>query len=77
MNKIFASLAVMMFLGGCQSLSQPGSRPPAKEALAPSPAPASPPPPQPVGSFREDTLYSLLVGELAGQRNRFDIALEN
>ncbi|WP_349616083.1 tetratricopeptide repeat protein [Azotobacter salinestris] len=77
MNKIFASLAVMMFLGGCQSLSQPGSRPPAKEEAAPSPAPASPPPPQPVAPFREDTLYSLLVGELAGQRNRFDIALEN
>ncbi|MFC0708069.1 tetratricopeptide repeat protein [Azorhizophilus paspali] len=77
MNKIFALLAVMMLLGGCQSLSQPGGRPPAKEEAAPSPAPASSPPPQPVGSFREDTLYSLLVGELAGQRNRFDIALEN
>ncbi|SFA70600.1 tetratricopeptide repeat protein [Azotobacter beijerinckii] len=78
MNKIFASLAVMMFLGGCQSLSQPGSRPPAKEEAAPRPAPASPPPPpQPVASFREETLYSLLVAELAGQRNRFDIALDN
>ncbi|SEI67351.1 Uncharacterized conserved protein HemY, contains two TPR repeats [Azotobacter beijerinckii] len=76
MNKIFASLAVMMFLGGCQSLSQPGSRPPAKEEAAPRPAPASPPP-QPVASFSEETLYSLLVAELAGQRNRFDIALDN
>lgn len=29
------------------------------------------------GSFTQDTLYSLLVAELAGQRNRFDIALAN
>ena len=29
------------------------------------------------GSFKEETLYSLLVAELAGQRNRFDIALAN
>ena len=27
--------------------------------------------------FSEDSLYSLLVAELAGQRNRFDIALSN
>ncbi len=29
------------------------------------------------GSFSADTLYALLVAELAGQRNRFDIALGN
>jgi len=72
MNKIFASLAVMMFLGGCQSLPQPGDRPSVDEA-----APAAPaaPPPHPVASFSEETLYALLVAELAGQRNRYDIAL--
>jgi len=76
MNKIFASLAVMMLLGGCQSLTQPGARPPVKEEAAPRPAPPEPSP-EPVASFSEETLYSLLVGELAGQRNRFDIALAN
>ncbi len=33
--------------------------------------------PEKYGSFSEDSLYSLLVAELAGQRNRFDIALSN
>ena len=33
--------------------------------------------PDEYASFSRDTLYSLLVAELAGQRNRFDIALNN
>lgn len=33
--------------------------------------------PEKYASFSEDSLYSLLVAELAGQRNRFDIALSN
>jgi len=33
--------------------------------------------PQVYGSFTQDTLVSLLSAELAGQRNRFDIALDN
>lgn len=33
--------------------------------------------PKVYGSFTQDTLVSLLSAELAGQRNRFDIALDN
>lgn len=40
----------------------------------PEPATISP---DEYASFSRDTLYSLLVAELAGQRNRFDIALNN
>jgi tetratricopeptide (TPR) repeat protein len=38
---------------------------------------ASPAQPQVYRSFSEETLLSLLTAELAGQRNRFDIALDN
>lgn len=68
-------LSAVLFLGGCQSFMQsnPDSGPPVEES-APQPA-------QPIvteyGSFSGDTLYALLVAELAGQRNRFDIALGN
>lgn len=33
--------------------------------------------PKVYGSFSEETIFSLLSAELAGQRNRFDIALDN
>ncbi|CAM3032481.1 tetratricopeptide repeat protein [Pseudomonas floridensis] len=39
--------------------------------------PAPPEKPQVYGSFTQDTFVSLLSAELAGQRNRFDIALDN
>ena len=29
------------------------------------------------GNFQQDTLYELLSAEIAGQRNRFDLALDN
>ncbi|AXA65182.1 tetratricopeptide repeat protein [Pseudomonas oryzihabitans] len=72
MTRYLALLTTALLLAGCQNLGR-----------QPTPAAAIPPPtaktstPQPAGSFREDTLYDLLVGELAGQRNRFDIALTN
>lgn len=74
MNKLLV-LSAALFIGGCQSLSQQASEsaPPVDEA-AQQPATISP---QPHGSFSRDTLYALLVAELAGQRNRFDIALNN
>ena len=39
-----------------------------------TPAPEKP---QVYSSFSEETVFSLLTAELAGQRNRFDIALDN
>ncbi|AYC31721.1 hypothetical protein D3880_04680 [Pseudomonas cavernae] len=75
MNRSFALLAALAFLGGCQSLSpsSPAGSPPGEDAGAT----AAESKPQVYGSFSEDTLYALLTAELAGQRNRFDIALSN
>ncbi len=74
MKKLLAISAVLL-LGGCQSFMQnaPDSGPPIEEAAS-EPAETSP---SEYGSFSSDTLYALLVAELAGQRNRFDIALGN
>lgn len=49
----------------------PGHTSPAEETTA------APEKPKVYGSFSEDTVFSLLSAELAGQRNRFDIALDN
>src|SRR5690606_5183312 len=74
MNKLLV-LSAALFLSGCQSLLQsaPESSPPVEESM-PEPATIGP---DEYASFSRDTLYSLLVAELAGQRNRFDIALNN
>ena len=74
MNKLLV-LSAALFLGGCQSLLQsaPESSPPVEEST-PEPATIRP---DEYASFSRDSLYALLVAELAGQRNRFDIALNN
>ncbi|MCJ0975819.1 tetratricopeptide repeat protein [Stutzerimonas marianensis] len=74
MNKLLV-LGAALFLGGCQSFMQsaPDAGPPVEET-APEPIATEP---SELGSFSADTLYALLVAELAGQRNRFDIALGN
>lgn len=75
MTKYLALLTTALLLGGCQNLaSHTNSEQTKPEQAAPAAAPAQP---EKYGSFREDTLYDLLVAELAGQRNRFDIALAN
>ncbi|MEH6565605.1 MAG: tetratricopeptide repeat protein [Halopseudomonas sp.] len=53
------------------SKPEPAPEPPA-EALTAAPA-------EPVeyGQFPQDTLFELLTAEIAGQRNRFDVALDN
>lgn len=73
MNKLLV-LSAALFIGGCQGLAQKAteSDPPVEEVV--QPATISP---EQHGSFSRDTLYALLVAELAGQRNRFDIALNN
>lgn len=72
MKKLPALLTALLMLGGCQSFTPPEQEtpPPAenKDAVAA---------PEQYGSFSADTLYALLTAELAGQRNRFDIALGN
>ncbi len=72
--KRLVALAALLFLGGCQTFMQsaPDSGPPVEDAT-----PGSPPAVTEQGSFSRESLYALLVAELAGQRNRFDIALGN
>jgi tetratricopeptide (TPR) repeat protein len=74
MNRSSALFLAFVFLNGCQAIAPVSSdaTPPAADT---TPAPA--PKPQVYSSFTEDTVFSLLSAELAGQRNRFDIALDN
>lgn len=74
MKRLFV-LSALLLAGGCQSFMQsaPDSQPPVQEAAAAPQAET----PAATGSFSRDTLYALLVAELAGQRNRFDLALDN
>ena len=72
MNRPHALLLAFALLQGCQSSSP-------QQAAAPV-TPVTPTvaeKPTAMGAFSEQTLYSLLVAELAGQRDRFDIALAN
>lgn len=74
MNRTSALLLALAFLGGCQTTAPtpPQSTPPVSET-----PPVAPAKPQVYGSFSQETMVSLLAAELAGQRNRFDIALDN
>ncbi|QIH10747.1 MULTISPECIES: tetratricopeptide repeat protein [Pseudomonas] len=73
MNRSSALLLALVFLSGCHALG-----PVSSDATSPvedsTPAPEKP---KVYSSFSEDTIFSLLSAELAGQRNRFDIALDN
>jgi tetratricopeptide (TPR) repeat protein len=75
MNRSLALLTAAALLSGCQSFapSAPDGTPPVEDPAAVTPAAE----PQVYGSFSQDTLLALLTAELAGQRNRFDIALGN
>ncbi|PJI46926.1 MAG: hypothetical protein CTR55_20505 [Pseudomonas sp.] len=73
MNKSLALLTALLLLGGCQSLTQKNT----DSASAQKDKAAAAQKDQKYGSFSEDTMFSLLTAELAGQRNRFDIALAN
>ena len=73
MNRSSALLLALALLSGCQSMapvSTDGSPPVEDSTQAPEK-------PKVYGSFSEETIFSLLSAELAGQRNRFDIALDN
>ncbi|WP_426135458.1 tetratricopeptide repeat protein [Pseudomonas sp. PWP3-1b2] len=73
MNRSSALLLAFVFLSGCQAMApvSPDGTPPVEDS---TPAPEKP---KVYSSFSEETVYSLLTAELAGQRNRFDIALDN
>lgn len=62
-------LTSLLLIAGCQT--------PAPPQAAPAPPVAEQRPERPAAPFKADTLYDLLVAELAGQRDRFDIALGN
>ncbi|MDO7897373.1 tetratricopeptide repeat protein [Pseudomonas citrulli] len=73
MNRSSALFLALALLSGCQSMapvSTDGSPPVEDSTQAPEK-------PKVYGSFSEETIFSLLSAELAGQRNRFDIALDN
>ncbi|MDF2643043.1 MAG: hypothetical protein K0R45_2316 [Pseudomonas sp.] len=70
-SALFLALAV---LGGCQSMTPESS---SVEPAQKDTPPAAEAKPVVYGSFTQETLVSLLSAELAGQRNRFDIALDN
>lgn len=74
MNRSSALFLAFVLLNGCQAWP-PGKHQDAAAVQDSTPKPAEKP--QVYGSFTEDTVFSLLTAELAGQRNRFDIALDN
>ncbi|MDM9653428.1 tetratricopeptide repeat protein [Pseudomonas wenzhouensis] len=74
MNRPLALLTAFALLSGCQTFapSEPDGTPPVQEADQPAQLQ-----PSEYGSFSQESLFALLTAELAGQRNRFDIALTN
>lgn len=73
MNRSSALLLALVFLSGCQALAPTSP----DKSSAVEDTTSVPEKPKVYSSFSEDTLYSLLSAELAGQRNRLDIALDN
>jgi tetratricopeptide (TPR) repeat protein len=74
MNRSSALFLALVFLSGCQAMA------PAEPQATPAPKDAAPTPeakPQVYGSFTQETFVNLMSAELAGQRNRFDLALDN
>lgn len=66
-----------LWLTGCAvtGSQQPAPQPASPEATISQPT--EPEPPIVYGQFSRDTLFALLSAEIAGQRNRFDVALTN
>lgn len=73
MNRSFALLTAALLSGQTFAPSAPDGTPPVEEPAAV----ATPAQPQVYRAFSQETLLALLTAELAGQRNRFDIVLEN
>ncbi|MBO4968002.1 MAG: tetratricopeptide repeat protein [Pseudomonas sp.] len=73
MNRSSALLLALVLLSGCQALAPTSP----DDSSAAEDVSSTPEKPTVYSSFSEDTLYSLLSAELAGQRNSLDIALDN
>ena len=73
MNRSSALLLALVLLSGCQALAPTSP----DDSSATEDVTSAPEKPTVYSSFSEETLYSLLSAELAGQRNRLDIALDN
>lgn len=70
--------SALAILSGCASMDQTEIAPPEEPAPVAKSDPAPAEEPEPVyGSFEPETLYALLVAELAGQRERYDILLSS
>lgn len=67
----------LLILSGCatRTVSTPPEQPTDAAQKAPPVAEKAAKPEPPVGSFEPETLYALLVAELAGQRKRYDVLL--
>ena len=74
MTRPLALVTAIALLSGCQTFapSEPDGTPPVQDADQSTQLK-----PEEYGSFSQETLFALLTAELAGQRNRFDIALGN
>jgi tetratricopeptide (TPR) repeat protein len=75
MNRSLALWTLLALLGGCQTLTSQAPDAESEPVAATSASDSDSP--KVYGSFSEETLYALLAAELAGQRNRFDVALPN
>ncbi|HZJ95264.1 MAG TPA: tetratricopeptide repeat protein [Thiopseudomonas sp.] len=75
MKKYFSLISISLILSGCQTFSTESSVA-VDDTVAPS-AIQSQTTETATAEFSPDTLISLLTAEIAGQRDRFDIALEN
>lgn len=73
-NPTLPALLSALMLGGCSALNQADL--PAEPAQ-PAAEASSAAEPTVYGQFSQDTLFDLLTAEIAGQRDRFDIALDN
>ncbi len=83
-SRFWAFLLAAIILSACSSAPEtpdmtvePEPTPEVAEDLAATPEPEPAPPPPPARPFPVETLYSLLVAEVAGSRGRYDIALGN
>ena len=75
MNKYLSLISIGVLLSGCQSFTADTST--EAETVSAPVAMQSNPPTTPSAEFTQDSLISLLTAEIAGQRDRFDIALDN
>ena len=75
MNKYFSLISISLILSGCNALSPNNNLPTDDTAVLAATQTSTPA--DSTTEFSSDTLISLLTAEIAGQRDRFDIASDN